>query len=117
MGSSNVQCDHTTVSPADTPVLPDTTDMPNELKERIPDYLRVVGQYAGEMSGLFEAKSFDRIGSLAHNIKGTGGCYGFPQLTRLAGALEASARMADEQAITQALLDLTSFLGRISISQ
>ena len=101
-------------SSTDMSVQPDTTDMPDELQERIPEYLRIVRQYTCEMSGLFESKNFDGIRSLAHNIKGTGGCYGLPHLTRLAGTLEASAKTADEKAIIDALLELTGFLRRVA---
>jgi HPt (histidine-containing phosphotransfer) domain-containing protein len=94
---------------------PDTTDMPDELKELIPDYVRAVKQYVGEMSILLASREFDRIRSLAHNIKGTGGSYGFPELTHLAAALETSAKEADAGAVTGQLSHLTEFLERVPV--
>ena len=92
---------------------PDMAEMPDELKEMIPDYVRAVKQYAGEMSSLFESGDFDGIRSMAHNIKGTGSSYGFPGLTRLAAALERSAKEADAGGVGGGLSKLTDFLERV----
>lgn len=97
------------------PTEPDDADIPDELRELIPDYLRAVKQYAGEMSSLLASGEFDRIRSLAHNIKGTGGSYGFPELTKLAAVLESSAKAADAGAVTGQLSDLTDFLERVPV--
>ncbi len=94
----------------------DETDMPDELKELIPEYVRVVKQYAGEMASLLASHGFDRIRSMAHNIKGTGGSYGFPELTNLAAALESSAKVADGDAVTGHLSDLRDFLERLPVN-
>ncbi len=103
--------------PAQPAVGPDTSDMPDELKALIPDYVRAVKQYAGEMSSLLEAENFDSIRSVAHNIKGTGASYGFPELTHLAAALENSAKTADAGAVTWDLVELADFLERVPIME
>ena len=72
-------------------------------------------QYAGEMSALLEEEDFDRIRSLAHNIKGTGGSYGFPELTHLAAVLESSARALDAQALTGGIRELKDFLEQVPV--
>lgn len=88
---------------APTPVSP-------ELNEFVPEYVRVIKQYAADMSTLLKAGDFERIRSLAHNIKGTGGSYGFPELTHLAAALENSATTLDAHALKEAISKLTSYL-------
>jgi len=103
--------------PAQPAVGPDTSDMPDELKALIPDYVRAMKQYAGEMSSLLEAENFDSIRSVAHNIKGTGASYGFPELTHLAAALENSAKTADAGAVTWDLVELAEFLERVPIME
>ena len=70
-------------------------------------------QYAGEMTALLDSCDFEQIRSLAHNIKGTGGSYGFPELTQLAAALENSALEANAGAISGGLLEFERFLDRV----
>lgn len=47
------------------------------------------------------------LGRIAHTLKGTAGTFGFPQLTELAGHLNAAIKAAqDESAITQSFAEL-----------
>ena len=98
-------------------VVPDTTDMPEELQQCIPDYLRTVKGYASEMSSLLASNDFDKIRSMAHNIKGTGGSYGLPALTNLAAAVENSAKKADAGQLNGGLSELAGFLDRVFVRE
>ncbi len=56
---------------------------------------------------------FDRIAVLAHNMKGTGTSFGFPELSRLGGELEALARTRDDEGTRRVLDELTFELATV----
>jgi HPt (histidine-containing phosphotransfer) domain-containing protein len=58
---------------------------------------------------------FERIRVAAHGMKGAGGAYGFPEITRLGAAMEESARQRDAAAITALVASLEKYLGRIEV--
>ena len=73
----------------------------------VPDYLAARRSEVVEMTGLLRASDFGRIGVLAHNLKGSGLSYGFPDLTRIGRELEQFATDAN----TDGARDLLEQLG------
>jgi len=80
-----------------------------------PDFEDLVEWYVAEMperlvrlQSLFAASSWDDLRRVAHQIKGSAGSYGFPQLTPLAGRLESSASLVQSEAQIEA--DLAALL-------
>ena len=69
------------------------------------------------MLALLAGSGFERIAFLAHNMKGTGTPYGFPDLTRLGALLEQSARQSDAAALSLQLTDLGDYLGRVQLAK
>jgi HPt (histidine-containing phosphotransfer) domain-containing protein len=61
------------------------------------------------------AADFEVIHAAAHGMKGAGGGYGFPEISRLGAAMEESARQRDADAITGLVASLEKYLGRIEI--
>jgi HPt (histidine-containing phosphotransfer) domain-containing protein len=68
-----------------------------------------------EMTELLAASGFERLAIMAHKIKGTGGSYGFTELTLMAAALELSAKQADTKALNLQLTELKHYLGRAQL--
>jgi len=64
---------------------------------------------------LIESSEFDQIRVAGHNLKGTGGAYGFPMLTTLGAAIESAAKAADVQALHTHLHELALFLDQLSL--
>ena len=58
---------------------------------------------------------FEAIRVSAHGMKGAGGGYGFPGISRLGAALEEGARQRDAAAITALVASLEEYLGRIEV--
>ena len=75
-------------------------EMPPGLEEIVPGYLADRRKELPEMMALPAASGFERLASLGHNIKGTGGSYGFPELTRMGAVLEHSAKQMDSGALS-----------------
>ena len=59
------------------------------------------------------ASDFTRLAFMGHNLKGTGGGYGFPDLTRLGAALEQSAKQTDCKTLSTLMTELSNYLGRV----
>ncbi|MEP6716098.1 MAG: response regulator [Terriglobia bacterium] len=85
------------------------------LEDIVPGYLEARRAELPEMAHLLAASAFDRLARLSHNIKGTGGSYGFPELTRLGAALEMSAKRPDPGALSLHLNELKDYLGQIQL--
>ena len=57
-----------------------------------------------------ETKSFDSLRTFGHNIKGSGGMYGFNEVTEIGAVIEAAAKDEDMALIKSNLKNLDSFL-------
>ncbi len=57
-----------------------------------------------------ETNSFDSLRTFGHNIKGSGGMYGFNEVTEIGAVIEAAAKDEDMALIKSNLKNLDSFL-------
>jgi CheY-like chemotaxis protein len=90
-------------------------EMPAGLEEIVPGYLLARRKELPEMMTLLAASGFERLAGLAHNMKGTGKSYGFPELTRMGAGLEHSAKQADLGILTLQLDELKNYLDRVQL--
>lgn len=67
--------------------------------ENDPDMLEIVREFAGELPARIAkleahlaANELRELQTLAHQLKGAGGGYGFPQITELAASLESALK-------------------------
>ena len=58
---------------------------------------------------------FEAIRIAAHGMKGAGGGYGFPEISRLGAAMEEGAEQRDAAAIGSLVANLEEYLGRIEV--
>src|SRR5512140_2472201 len=61
------------------------------------------------------AADFESIRAAAHAMKGSGGGYGFPEISRLGAAMEQGARERDATALAALVANLETYLARIEI--
>jgi HPt (histidine-containing phosphotransfer) domain-containing protein len=86
-----------------------------------PELVDLVQQFVDELPSrimqLHESLESHRLGEVArfaHQLKGAGGSYGFPQLTSYAERLERLAKqLADEMAVRSALNDLVEVTSKL----
>jgi CheY-like chemotaxis protein/HPt (histidine-containing phosphotransfer) domain-containing protein len=76
----------------------------------VPRYLESRRSDAVALTALLGQGDFEAIRRIAHNLKGTGASYGFPDLTRLGVAIEDSANSSDAVSVGNQLRDLERFL-------
>ena len=67
------------------------------------------------MTELLSASDFKRLADLGHQLKGSGGGYGFPELSRLGAALEQSAKQTDRLTLRRHLSELKIYLDRVQL--
>jgi PAS domain S-box-containing protein len=80
------------------------------MKKLVPGYLKSRRKDAEKLEKLAAASDFVKIRALAHQMKGSGTTYGFPDLTNLAAALEAAADRKDEAAVGLHTKEISSFI-------
>jgi HPt (histidine-containing phosphotransfer) domain-containing protein len=86
-----------------------------ELAELIPEYLENRRKDASTIEVALMQFDFGTIQALAHNMKGTGGGYGFDGITEIGALLEKAAIARDPNAIAQQLEQFRDYLRRIEI--
>lgn len=66
-----------------------------DLGELIDLFVAEMPEKLSRMFRLYEACDWQELGRLAHQLKGSGGGYGFPQLTEPAARVESAAQLDD----------------------
>ncbi|MBX7059410.1 MAG: Hpt domain-containing protein [Leptospirales bacterium] len=61
------------------------------------------------------AQAFEDVQRLGHNLKGSGGGYGFPEITSFGQKIEAAAKARDQAALKQHAAALGQYLDRVVI--
>jgi len=94
------------------------SDKPNlsmdaQLAALVPRYLANRAADVGRMRAALAGGDFEAIRVAAHGMKGSGGGYGFPEISRLGAAMEEGARRCDAAAIVELVASLEACLARI----
>ena len=61
-------------------------------------------------------RDFEAIRSMGHRFKGSGGSFGFEQISRLGATLEELAKEADTEGIRRAEAELSDYLQRVEFN-
>lgn len=88
---------------------------PEGLEEIAPAYLAARKSEMQLLSDALAAADFERICTVAHNLKGTGASYGFEELTRLGDALEICAKNHDTAAAANNIAALKNYLNHVEV--
>lgn len=83
------------------------------VRRLLPGYLARREQEFVRIKDWCEAGSFAEIRMAAHNLSGSGGAYGLPELTRIGRALEVAAEAADHAGVVSQLKVMREFLDRV----
>lgn len=90
-------------------------DAPPEVEDLIPEFL---GRRLAEIQllrGAQKTSDYELIRSIAHRVRGSGGAYGFMQLTELATHIGDAARASDPDATTHAIAALEEYLSTVRV--
>ena len=73
-------------------------------------YITHTSKELAKIQGGIDTIEIDSLRTFGHNIKGSGGMYGFGEITDLGAEIEASAKANDRSKIKSLLEDLSIFL-------
>jgi HPt (histidine-containing phosphotransfer) domain-containing protein len=79
---------------------------------------RFLGRKRGELPVLrhaVQARDFETIRRLGHDLKGAGEGFGFPDLSAIGAQLERCARTCDGEAITEQIKAMEAYLAAVEV--
>jgi len=79
----------------------------------VPAFLANRAADVGKIRAALANADFDTVRITAHGMKGAGGGYGFPEITRLGAAMEEGAMRRDVDVIGVLVTSLEAYLTRI----
>ena len=101
---------------------PTSTDLVRSEYAADPEFHELLEEFAAAMpvrrDGLLDAHrgaAYDLLQTRAHQLKGAGGGFGFPQLSELAAALEKACQGRNPARIAETLEAVVSYLNRITV--
>jgi HPt (histidine-containing phosphotransfer) domain-containing protein len=86
-----------------------------DLQDLIPDYLKNRGKDLLVYQQALEKDDFDSIATLGHSMKGSGGGYGFNDLSSIGRAIEKAAKNKDKESVHRSIIDLMDFLKKLEV--
>ena len=86
-----------------------------DLEDLIPEFLDNRRSDVESMRSAVANDDYETVRVLGHSMKGSGGGYGFDDITEIGGALEQAAKRKDNKAIGDELGKLASYLARIEV--
>ncbi len=90
-------------------------EVTKELEDIVPGYLERLKGTVTQLQQLVGAGSLDEVKKLGHNLKGSGGGYGFARISELGAAIEQAAKDGNTQAASAAIGELKDFSDRVSV--
>ncbi len=86
-----------------------------KLASHIPAFLRDCRLNVITMLQALDKADFETVKTLGHNMRGSGGGYGFPTITHIGAALELGAKNTDTTSSRMWVGELSSYLGTIEL--
>jgi chemotaxis protein histidine kinase CheA len=86
-----------------------------DLDDIIPGYLARKGEECVQLRELAGQEDFDEIRTIAHGMKGSGGCYGFGVISDIGSEMEAAAKAMNLADVQVQVGLLEAYLKRIEV--
>jgi HPt (histidine-containing phosphotransfer) domain-containing protein len=90
-------------------------EVDQDLMPVVPEYLENRRRDCAEIDRLIASGDMERIQVMGHRMKGSGGSFGFDEISAIGEALEAAAQVPDAEGIKTAVSRLESYLARVSV--
>ena len=91
-------------------------EIDQELRPVVPEYLKKRLGDCAEIDRLLAAGGMESIQLLGHQIKGSGGSFGFDELSAIGEELERAAQAADREGIMSLVGRMEEYLKRVSVA-
>lgn len=86
-----------------------------DLEDLIPNYLAKRRKDCEKILAALDKNDLETIRILGHDMKGSGGGYGFDAITEIGALLEKSAKEADAEGITREISRLSVYLQQVEV--
>ncbi len=86
-----------------------------DFKEIVPEFIEAFNQNILEIKDYLKAEDYDALRVIGHNLMGTGGGYGFDEISDIGHKLNMAAKEKDSKSIDELIPDLESYFSRITI--
>lgn len=83
--------------------------------ELLPSYVKHRRLEIFQLQRLIEGNDYEKIRIIGHNLKGSGGLYGLPQISNYGAAMEEAALSSDNDALSITLSAMEGFLEQINL--
>lgn len=91
-------------------------EIDQELMPVVPEYLESRRRDCAEIQRLLASDGMKCIQIMGHRMKGSGGSFGFDEISEIGEALETAAQAADAAGIGSAVKRLEKYLARVSVA-
>jgi len=92
-----------------------TVEVDSDVQSIVPEFLENRKKDCRLIGSLLERDCFGEIHTLGHRMKGAGGSYGFDVISEIGEVIEEAALAADKKTISSAVLQLSSYLERVTV--
>jgi PAS domain S-box-containing protein len=86
------------------------------LRDLIPEFLRSKRADMADVLHALERGDYPAVSHVAHQLKGEGGAYGFPEVTDLGRELEDAAKRTDPESALRLARQLAQYLEKVEVS-
>lgn len=91
-------------------------EISKDLQVLIPRYLDRRHKEIEAFRAHLVAREFEALRVGGHSLKGSGGGYGFPLLTKIGATIEIAAKAQDAATIETALAEYADYIQRVEVS-
>jgi HPt (histidine-containing phosphotransfer) domain-containing protein len=86
-----------------------------DLSDLIPGYLKNRQKDIKTINKALKTSDFDKIRTLGHSMRGSGGSYGFMPISKIGETIEKAARIKNPDQVKDGLAELSDFLKRVTL--
>ena len=86
-----------------------------DIEDLVPGFLRNRRTDVNSIREALDNGNYETIRSLAHQMKGQGGTYGFDTISEIGEAIEIAAKSEDAEGIRQKVAELASYLEQVEV--
>ncbi len=86
-----------------------------DLEDLIPGYINNRQKDIIALRQCLSVDDFDKMRTLGHSMKGSGGGYGFDSITELGARIENAALASDPDEVEQVVLELEDYISRVEV--
>jgi CheY-like chemotaxis protein len=90
--------------------------VPDEVKDLAPLFLRRQRHALANLRTALSSCDFENVRVFAHNLKGNGKSYGFPELSVLGGQMEMAAREQDSGVVSSVFGKISEYLNTVEVA-